>query len=215
MQQSLLHQPSKLFCVFCVFRGNILFSHRIHGIHRIDWQRVSSHRFHRFSQMVCVWSSVNSVCSVGPPTPPSESVKIRAICGRIIFYPPTERTGRDVLPQNSQNSQNRLAEMFSHRFHRFSQMLCFWSSVYSVYSVGLPMSPVNLCKSVQSVGGLFSTLLQNVLAKYVLPQNSRNSQNRLAEIFSHRFHRFSQMMCVWSSVNSVNSVGLSTPPVNL
>ena len=43
MQQSLLHQPSKLFCVF---RGNILSSHRIHGIHRIDWQRVSSHRIH-------------------------------------------------------------------------------------------------------------------------------------------------------------------------
>ena len=99
MQQSLLHQPSKLFCVFCVFRGNILSSHRIHGIHRIDWQRVSSHRihgihridwqrvsfhrihridwqrmfshrFHRFSQMVRVWNSVNSVYSVGPPTPP-------------------------------------------------------------------------------------------------------------------------------------------------
>mgnify|MGYP007115222049 CR=1 FL=1 len=23
-----------------------MFSHRIHGIHRIDWQRVSSHRIH-------------------------------------------------------------------------------------------------------------------------------------------------------------------------
>ena len=50
MHLSQVHQPSKLFCVFCVFRGNILSSHRIHGIHRIDWQRVSSHRFHRFSQ---------------------------------------------------------------------------------------------------------------------------------------------------------------------
>ena len=46
-----------------------MFSHRFHGIHRIDWQRMFSHRFHRFSQMVCVCSSVNSVCSVGPPTP--------------------------------------------------------------------------------------------------------------------------------------------------
>ena len=83
--------------------------------------------------------------------------------------------------------------MFSHRFHRFSQMVRVWNSVYSV---GLPTPPVNLCKSVQSVGGLFSTLLQN----------------SLAEIFSYRFHRFSQMMCVWSSVNSVNSVGPPTPP---
>ena len=213
MQQSLLHQPSKLFCVFCVFRGNILSSHRIHGIHRIDWQRVSSHRFHRFSQMVCVWSSVNSVCSVGPPTPPSESVKIRAICGRIIFYPPTERTGRDVLPQNSQNSQNRLAEIFSHRFHRFSQMMCVWSSVNSVCSVGPPTPPVNLCKSVQSVGGLFrlrgvypptertgrdvlpqiSQILTEQTCRDVLPQNSQNSQNRLAEIFSHRIHGIHRM----------------------
>ena len=76
-------------------------------------------------------------------------------CSPTEFTEFTERTGRDVLPQNSRNSQNRLVEMFSHRFHRFSQMLCFWSSVNSVYSVGLPMSPVNLCKSVQSVGGLF------------------------------------------------------------
>ena len=59
----------------------------------------------------------------------------------------------------------------------------------SVCSVGPPTPPVNLCKSVQSVGGLFSTLLQNRLAEDVLPQNSRNSQNRLAEMFSHRFHR--------------------------
>ena len=92
-----------------------MFSHRIHGIHRIDWQRCSPTEFTEF----------------------------------------TEQTGRDVLPQNSQNSQNGLAEMSSHRFHRFSQMLCFWSSVNSVCSVGLPTPPVNLCKSVQSVGGLF------------------------------------------------------------
>ena len=42
--------------------------------------------------------------------------------------------------------------MFFHRFHRFSQMVCVWNSVCSV---GPPTPPVNLCKSVQSVGGLF------------------------------------------------------------
>ena len=26
-----------------------IFSHRIHGIHRTDWQRIFSHRFHRFT----------------------------------------------------------------------------------------------------------------------------------------------------------------------
>ena len=144
---SQVHQPSKLFCVFCVFRGNILSSHRIHGIHRIDWQRVSSHRFHRFSQ--------NGLAEMF-------SHRIHGIhridwqrCSPTEFTEFTEQTGRDVLPQNSQNSQNGLAEMSSHRFHRFSQMLCFWSSVNSVCSVGLPTPPVNLCKSVQSVGGLF------------------------------------------------------------
>ena len=99
-----------------------MFSHRIHGIHRTDWQRVSSHRFHRFSQMVCVCSSVNSVCSVGSPTPPVNLCKsVQSVeelfCLREV-YPPTkqtcrgcpptefteftEQTGRDVLPQISQ-----------------------------------------------------------------------------------------------------------------
>ena len=28
-----------------------IYSHRIHGIHRTDWQRIFSHRFHRFTQI--------------------------------------------------------------------------------------------------------------------------------------------------------------------
>ena len=97
-------------------------------------------------------------------------MKICAICGRIV-----------LVAWGLPSYRIDLQSMFSHRFHRFSQMLCFWSSVNSVYSVGPPTPPVDLCKSVQSVGGLFSTLLQNRLAEDVLPQNSRNSQNRLAE----------------------------------
>ena len=165
--------------------------------------------------MLCFWSSVNSVCSVGLPMSPVNLCKSVQSVGGLFSTLLQNRQAEGVLPQNSRNSQNRLVEMFSHRFHRFSQMLCFWSSVNSVCSVGLPMSPVNLCKSVQSVGGLFSTLLQNRQAEGVLPQNSRNSQNRLVEMFSHRFHRFSQMLCFWSSVNSVCSVGLPMSPVNL
>ena len=157
-----------------------MFSHRIHGIHRTDWQRVSSHRFHRFTQMLCFWSSVNSVYSVGLPTPPVNLCKSVQSVGGLFWlrgvYPPTKQTGRDVLPQNSRNSQNRLAEGV------------------------LPQNSRNS---------------QNRLAEDVLPQNSRNSQNSLAEMFSHRFHRLSQMVCVWNSVNSVCSVGPPTPPVNL
>ena len=153
-----------------------MFSHRIHGIHRTDWQRVSSHRFHRFTQMLCFWSSVNSVYSVGLPTPPVNLCKSVQSVGGLFWlrgvYPPTKQTGRDVLPQNSRNSQNRLAEGV------------------------LPQNSRNS---------------QNRLAEDVLPQNSRNSQNSLAEMFSHRFHRFSQMLCFWSSVNSVCSVGPPTP----
>ena len=170
-----------------------------------------SHRFHRFSQMVRVWISVNSVCSVGPPTPPVDLCKsVQSVGG--LFSTLLQNVLAEMFSHRI-HGIHRIdwQRMFSHRFHRFSQMLCFWISVNSVCSVGPPTPPVDLCKSVQSVGGLFSTLLQNVLAKYVLPQNSQNSQNRLVEMFSHRFHRFSQMLCFWSSVNSVCSVGLPTP----
>ncbi len=159
-----------------------------------------SHRFHRFSQMVCVCSSVNSVCSVGPPTPPVDLCKSVQSVGGLFWlrgvYPPTKRTCRDVLPQISQILTDVV-------FLEFCEFCVF---------CGTSHAPVNLCKSVQSVGGLFSTLLQN----------------RLAEMFSHRihrtdwqsmfFHRFSQMVRVWSSVNSVysvDSVGPPTLPVNL
>ena len=132
-------------------------SHRIHGIHRIDWQRMSSHRIHRIHRIDLQRDILPQISQIytdgaclefcefcvfcGTSHAPSESVKIRAICGRIVFYPPTERTGRDILPQNSQNSQNRLAEGI---LPQISQMVCVWSSVNSVNSVGPPTPPVIL-----------------------------------------------------------------------
>ena len=104
-----------------------------------------------------------------------------------------------VLPQNSRNSQNRLAEDVLPQISQILTDVVFLEFCEFCVFCGTSHAPVNLCKSVQSVGGLFSTLLQN----------------RLAEMFSHRFHRFSQMVCVWISVNSVYSVGLPTPPVDL
>ena len=165
MQQSLLHQPSKLFCVFRVFRGNILFSHRIHGIHRIDWQRVSSHRIHGIHRID--WQR----------------------CSPTDFTEFTESTGRDVLPQNSRNSQNRLAEGVLPQNSRNSQNRLAEGVLPQISQIltdvvflefcefcvfcGTSHAPVNLCKSVQSVGELFSTLLQNRLAEDVLPQISQ------------------------------------------
>ena len=116
MQQSLLHQPSKLFCVFCVFRGNI--------------------------------------------------------CSPTDFTEFTEQTGRDVLPQNSQNSQNRLAEDVLPQISQMHTDVVFLEFCEFCVFCGTSHAPVNLCKSVQSVGGSFSTLLQNRLAEDVLLQIS-------------------------------------------
>ena len=98
---------------------------------------MSSHGFHRFTQILMVRCSPTefteftefvSVCIAGMPYPPI-SVNIRAICGRLFsarsfcefrafcgnLFPPTDFTdlhrylGCAVLPQNSQNSQNLAA----------------------------------------------------------------------------------------------------------
>ena len=149
--------------------------------------------------MLCFWSSVNSVCSVGLPTPPVNLCKSVQSVGGLFSTLLQNRLVEDVLPQISQI---------------LTDGACLEFCEFCVFC-GSSHAPVDLCKSVQSVGGLFSTLLQNRLVEDVLPQNSQNSQNRLAEMFSHRIHRFSQMLCFWSSVNSVCSVGLPTPPVDL
>ena len=76
-------------------------------------------------------------------------------CSPTEFTEFTEQTGRDVLPQNSQNSQNRLAEDV---LPQISQILtdgvCLEFCEFCVFC-GTSHAPVNLCKSVQSVGGLF------------------------------------------------------------
>ena len=150
-----------------------MFSHRIHGIHRTDWQRVSSHRFHGIHRID--WQRMFSHRILGIHRTDWQRVSSHRIHGIDLQ--------RDVLPQISQI---------------YTDGACLEFCEFCVFC-GTSHAPVNLCKSVQSVGGLFSTLLQN----------------RLAEMSSHRFHRFSQMVCVWNSVNSVCSVGPPTPPVNL
>ncbi len=104
---------------------------RIHGIHRTDWQRIFSHRFHRFTQI----------------STPTEFTEFTEQTGREYF--PTDFTDlhRYLLPQNSRNSQNRLTEnilpqisqiytdIYSHRIHGIHRTFC-----------------LHLCKSVKSVG---------------------------------------------------------------
>ena len=101
------------------------------------WESLSSHGFHRFTQILMVrcsptefteYTEFGSVGMAGMPYPPT-SVNIRAVCGRLFsarsfcafrafcgnLFPPTDFTdlhrylGCAVLPQNSQNSQNLVA----------------------------------------------------------------------------------------------------------
>ena len=82
------------------------------------------------------------------------------------------RLAEDVLPQNSQNSQNRLAEDVLPQISQMHTDVVFLEFCEFCVFCGTSHAPVNLCKSVQSVGGSFSTLLQNRLAEDVLPQIS-------------------------------------------
>ena len=164
---------------------------------------MSSHRFHRFTQMVCVCSSVNSVYSVGPPTPQWICVNpcnlwedCFGCVGSTLLQ---NRLAEDVLPQISQILTDVV-------FLEFCEFCVFCRTSHA---------PVNLCKSVQSVGGLFSTLLQNRLAEKFSHRIHGIHRIDWQRMFSHGIHGFSQMVRVWSSVNSVDSVGPPTPTVNL
>ena len=125
---------------------------------------------------------------------------------------PYPRSHKTIFPQNSRNTQKRLAE---------KKNLCTSvksvggssppeASVYPVQSVGEYPPPEASVNSVNSVGGLAQTNLEWVLwkefggqrgygsHKTIFPQNSRNTQKRLAE---------KKNLCT-----SVKSVGGSSPP---
>ena len=87
----------------------------------------------------------------------------------------------DFLPQNSQNSQNLLAVISSHRFHKSAQNLLTVISSHRIHRIhrtfSLRFSPTEFTEFTEPSRCDF------------LPQNSQNSQNLLAVIFSHRIHR--------------------------
>ena len=112
---------------------------------------------------------------------PSESVKICAICGRIVLV-------AWGLPSYRIDWQR----MFSHRIHGIHRI--DWQRVSS-----------------HRIHGIHRIDWQRVFSHRIHGIHRTDWQR----MFSHRFHRFSQMVCVWSSVNSVCSVGPPTLSVNL
>ena len=135
-----------------------IYSHRIHGIHRTDWQRILSHKFHRFTQIFTPTEFTEYTEQTGREYYPTDFTNLHRYLlpqnsrnteqiGR--EYYPTDFTDlhRYLLPQNSRNTQNRLAEniipqisqiytdIYSHRIHRIHRTFC-----------------LHLCKSVKSVG---------------------------------------------------------------
>ena len=97
------------------------------------------------------------------------------------------------LPQISQNTQNFLAEIFSHRFHT-QKLWCFQGGalVSSAPTQQNLHSPTEFrTHSCWDILPQISQIYTELLLRK-LPQISQNTQNFLAEIFSHRFHRFTQ-----------------------
>ena len=98
-----------------------------------------------------------------------------------------------ILPQNSEH----LAGIFSHRFHRTHRT--FASKTPTDFTEHTELSCWDILPQI-------SQNTQKFLLRK-LPQISQNTQNFLAEIFSHRFHRFTQnFLAGKNSVKSVDSV---------
>jgi hypothetical protein len=90
--------------------------------------------------------------------------------------------------------------IFSHRFHRSAQKL--------LVEKGLPQ----ISQIYTDVGGygILAIPTQPTLSctnqADFLPQNSQNSQNLLAVIFSHRFHRSAQNLLVEKGLPQISQI---------
>ena len=111
--------------------------------------------------------------------------------------------------------------MFSHRFHRIHRSLLLRRNSHRFHGFTQIFTSTEFTEYTEQTGREYSPTDFTDLHRYLLPQNSRNTQNRLAEnilpqisqiytdiyshrihgthrtdwqrIFSHRFHRFTQI----------------------
>ena len=155
--------------------------------YRTDRQRMFSHRFHRFSQMVALVR----------PRNPQNSQKFGCVSGCVgtagchtllHLCKSVLSVGGPSLQETSVGSVGSVGIQFSHRLHRFSQMIgCVSGCVGTAGCHTL----LHLCKSVLSVGGPS------------LQETSVGSVGSVGIQFSHRLHRFSQMIgCVSGCVGT-------------
>ena len=90
--------------------------------------------------------------------------------------------------------------MFSHRFHRIHRSLLLRRNSHIFHGFTQIFTPTEFTEFTEQTGREYSPTEFTDLHRYLLPQNSRNTQNRLAEniisqisqiytdIYSHRIH---------------------------
>ena len=145
--------------------------------------RIFSHRFHRIHRTSCCVYS------------PTDFTDLHRWLGCVDSSGGILASAASkCLPQISQNSQNFLLSVFSHRFHRIHRTSC------RVYS---PTDFTDLHRWLGCLQG--GALVSSAPTEQevhqpskidILPRNPQNSQNFLQSVFSHRFHRFTQMVRV-------------------
>ena len=231
-----------------------MFSHRILGIHRTDWQRVSSHRIHGIDLQRDVLPQISQIYTdgaclefcefcvfCGTSHAPSESVKICAICGRIVLVAwglPSYRIDWQrvsshrihrihrsfacvFFPRNSQNSQKFRLRVLPTEFTEFTE-------------VSLACSSHGIHRIHRSFACVFSHGIHRIhrsLACVFFPRNSQILTDGVClefcefREFCGTSHALSESVKICAicgriilpvcSVNSVNSVGPPTLSVNL
>ena len=75
-----------------------MFSHRIHGIHRTDWQRIFSRRFQRFTQIFTPTEFTEYTEQTGREYSPTDFTDLHRYLTPTEFTEHTEQTGREYSP---------------------------------------------------------------------------------------------------------------------
>ena len=88
-----------------------IYSHRIHGIHRTDWQRIFSHRFYRFTQIFTPTEFTEFTEQTGREYYPTYFTDLHRWLGCVVGSHRIHRIHRSLLLRRN-----------SHRFHGFTQM---------------------------------------------------------------------------------------------